>query len=50
METHEIVLAFAKVVASFEYGHTSVPWGHFEGIDFYWMPYHLKQFKDGLFI
>lgn len=50
METHEIVLGFARVVASFEYGHTSVSWGRFEGIDYIRMPYHLKQFKDGLFI
>ncbi|HKK74989.1 MAG TPA: tetratricopeptide repeat protein [Saprospiraceae bacterium] len=50
METHEIVVGFARIISSFKYGHTSVSWGSYEGVEYDRMPYYLKMFKDGLFI
>ncbi len=49
MADHEVLVGFAKLVATFEYGHTVL--GYWEGI----IPYHelpivLYQYDDGVFL
>ena len=49
MEPHEIVMGFARVVSSFQYGHTRI--GRSGGpVKFYQLPLNLYHFSDGVFV
>ncbi|MBT8219011.1 MAG: hypothetical protein KJP00_04270 [Bacteroidia bacterium] len=53
MKEHEIIIGLAEIVASFGYGHTSLPlysWRPGQTFDFHQLPYHLMAFEDGIFI
>ena len=49
MQPHEIAAGIARIVASFQYGHTAVG---FRGgpVPFHQLPVNLYQFSDGLYI
>ena len=49
MEDHEVMVGLARLVASFEYGHTVL--GYWEGkIPLHELPIVLYQYDDGIFI
>ncbi len=53
MESHEIKVAFAELIALFGYGHTNIQlnaWQDNPTIDFSQLPLKLYAFKDGIFI
>ncbi len=53
MQDHEIIVGLARVVASFEYGHTSIGlsgWWEREAFNFHQMPYNIIRYEDGFFI
>lgn len=50
---HEIIVGMAKLVASFKYGHTAIGlsgWSRGNVVGFHQYPFHLYQFKDGIYI
>ena len=49
MAEHEIVAGLARIVSSFEYGHTAI---NFRGgpIKYHQLPFNLYHFSDGVFI
>ena len=50
---HEVVVGFARIVAMFEYGHTSLwisGWSKDNPIGFHQMPYNLYNFSDGWYV
>ena len=49
MEEHEIIAGFARIVSSFQYGHTAV---NFRGgpVKYHQLPFNLYHFSDGIFI
>ncbi len=48
LEDHEIITGFARIISSFEYGHTSLRLGGKAG--FRMLPINLYHFNDGLFV
>ncbi|MBT8321241.1 MAG: hypothetical protein KJO90_06180, partial [Eudoraea sp.] len=49
LEEHEIMVGFARIVSSFQYGHTV--FGYWEGIvPYHQMPVVLYDYNDGIFI
>lgn len=53
LEKHEIIVGLARVVALFEYGHTSIhlgSWHQGEAFQFHRLPYQLMHFNDGVFV
>jgi hypothetical protein len=49
LETHEIVVGFAKIVASFQYGHTSLAYWS-SPVTLHQLPLKLYEFTDGVYI
>lgn len=49
MESHEIVVGLARLVSSFEYGHTSLGLGG-ETANFHKLPLNLYHFNDGVYV
>lgn len=49
LEDHEIVVGFAKIVASFQYGHTSLAYWS-SPIPFHQLPLKIYHFTDGVYI
>ncbi len=49
LEPHEIVVGLARLVASFEYGHTSLRLGDAKN-NFHSLPLNLYHFNDGVFV
>ena len=49
MEEHEIVAGLARIVSSFEYGHTSINFSN-SPVKFHLLPFNLYHFSDGVFI
>lgn len=49
LQEHEIVAGFARIVASFEYGHTSLG---FRGgpVKYHQLPFNLYHFSDGVYV
>ena len=56
MDTHEIIVGFAKTVAQFKIGHTAMPIfqggsnGNESSTDFTRLPFNLYHFNDGVFV
>lgn len=50
IQEHEIVVGLAKIVALFQYGHTTLPLLSQEPAGLHVAPFNLHQFKDGLYI
>lgn len=50
LQKHEIIVGLARIVSSFEYGHTSIPLGGNDAIKFHALPLNLYHFNDGIFI
>lgn len=48
LDHHEIITGFARIISSFEYGHTSLRLGGKAG--FRTLPVNLYHFSDGLFV
>lgn len=48
LEHHEIITGLARIISSFEYGHTSLELGRTAG--FRTLPINLYHFSDGLFV
>lgn len=49
LEAHEIMVGFARLIASFEYGHTVL--GYWEGkVPFHELPLVLYHFDDGVYL
>jgi hypothetical protein len=49
LQPHEVLVGFCRLVASFEYGHTTM--GYWEGIiPFHEMPIVLYHYDDGIFL
>ena len=46
---HEIIIGFTKIIASFKYGHTGI-FFHYNPIKFHHYPFHIYEFKDGIYI
>jgi hypothetical protein len=49
MQQHEVIAGFARIVSSFEYGHTSMRLGVGE-MAFQKLPINLYHFNDGLYV
>ena len=49
LQDHEIMVGFARIISSFQYGHTSL-WLGREHHGFHQMPYNLYVFNDGIYI
>jgi tetratricopeptide (TPR) repeat protein len=49
LEEHEIVIGFARLVASFKYGHTVLGF-RYQPHAFHQLPFNLYQFNNGVFI
>ena len=49
MQEHELVTGFARIVASFGYGHTRLAVEQSQ-LKFHMLPVHLYQFRDGIFV
>lgn len=49
LENHEIVVGLARLVSSFEYGHTSLSLGG-EQANFHQLPLNLYHFNDGVYV
>jgi tetratricopeptide (TPR) repeat protein len=49
LESHEIIIGMARLVASFKYGHTSLRLGG-EKSNFHQLPLNLYHFNDGVYI
>ncbi|MDH3711835.1 MAG: hypothetical protein OER04_18240 [Cyclobacteriaceae bacterium] len=49
LQDHQIRVGFAKVVSSFQYGHTSL-WLGAKDHGFHQMPFNLYQFSDGIYV
>jgi tetratricopeptide (TPR) repeat protein len=53
LEEHEIIVGMARMVALFEYGHTSIglnSWRKHGVFNFHQMPYNMMVFKDGVYM
>ena len=48
MESHEIVVGFARIVSAFKYGHTSVHMGSV--LNLHYLPLYFYQFKDDVYV
>ncbi|MEM6770601.1 MAG: tetratricopeptide repeat protein [Bacteroidota bacterium] len=48
LEDHEVITGFARIISSFEYGHTSLRLGGKAG--FGMLPVNLYHFNDGLYV
>ncbi|MFT5999866.1 MAG: hypothetical protein ACI81P_002325 [Neolewinella sp.] len=49
MQQHEIIAGFARIVSSFEYGHTSLRLGGGD-MSFHQLPINLYHFSDGVYV
>lgn len=49
LESHEIIVGLARLVASFEYGHTSLRLSG-ETVNFHQLPLNLYYFNDGIYV
>ncbi|MBT8238478.1 MAG: tetratricopeptide repeat protein [Croceitalea sp.] len=49
LEEHEIVIGLARIVSSFEYGHTVLGF-RYQPHSFHQLPLHLYEFKDGIYV
>ncbi len=50
LESHEIKVGITRLIASFKYGHTGVFFYNQKNINFHYLPFNLKYFKDGIYI
>ena len=53
MEDHEVIVGLARIVALFQYGHTSLSLGNWRGSNangFHQLPYNLYQFSEGVYV
>ena len=53
LASHEIIVGFARLVSSFQYGHTNIwlsAWNPQNPYGFHQMPYQLYYFKDGWYV
>lgn len=50
MQQHEIIAGFARIVSSFEYGHTSIRLGGGGDMAFHKLPLNLYHFSDGVYV
>ena len=49
LQEHEIIVGLARLVSSFEYGHTSMRLGG-ESTNFHQLPINLYHFNDGIYV
>ena len=49
MQEHEIIIGLARIVSSFEYGHTALGF-RYQPYAFHQFPFNLYQFNDGMYI
>jgi tetratricopeptide (TPR) repeat protein len=49
LEEHEIIVGMSKIIALFEYGHTSISFRQ-EPFKFHYLPFNLYEFNNGIYI
>ena len=50
MQQHEVIAGLARIVSSFEYGHTSLRLGGEGPMSFHQLPVNLYHFNDGVYV